>query len=161
MSTESLIQADWPAPRNVRAVVTTRLLPGVSQPPFDAFNLGIHCGDDAAAVVANRQRLIELAGLPHPPHWLSQVHGVAVQRLDSPEPAATTAGRCRGHQCTRRGAGHPRRLPVLFAARTARSPPPTPVGAAARRRARSRSRPQQRPGKPHRLAWPGRRATAL
>lgn len=87
MSTESLIQADWPAPRTVRAVVTTRLLPGVSQPPFDAFNLGIHCGDDAAAVVANRQRLIELAGLPHPPHWLSQVHGVAVQRLDSPEPA--------------------------------------------------------------------------
>lgn len=89
MTTEHLIQPDWPAPQNLRAAVTTRLLPGASQPPFDAFNLGAHCGDAADAVAVNRQRLIELAALPHPPHWLSQVHGVAVQRVISPEPATT------------------------------------------------------------------------
>ncbi|NLB12725.1 MAG: peptidoglycan editing factor PgeF [Gammaproteobacteria bacterium] len=88
MTTEHLIQPDWPAPQNVCAAVTTRLLPGASQPPFDAFNLGAHCGDAVDAVAANRQRLIELAALPHPPHWLSQVHGTGVHRVLSREPVS-------------------------------------------------------------------------
>lgn len=86
---DDVIQPVWPAPPNVRAAVTTRGLPGASKPPFDAFNLGAHCGDAADAVAANRQRLIELATLPHPPHWLSQVHGTGVHRVLSREPVST------------------------------------------------------------------------
>jgi YfiH family protein len=69
---------DWPAPACVRAAVTTRLLPGVSRAPFDAFNLGAHCGDDAAAVAANRAAIVPLLALPSSPRWLRQVHGVDV-----------------------------------------------------------------------------------
>lgn len=64
---------DWPAPANVRALVTTRT-GGVSRPPFDSLNLGDHVGDDPAAVFENRRRL--RAHLPAEPVWLRQVHGV-------------------------------------------------------------------------------------
>lgn len=89
MTTPRFLVPSWPAPANVTALATVRNLPGHSLPPFDAFNLGAHCGDDADAVAANRRRLIELAGLPSPPHWLSQVHGAVVHRATSREPAAT------------------------------------------------------------------------
>ncbi len=80
---------DWPAAANVHALATTRTLPGVSAAPFDAFNLGGLCGDAPEAVRENRRRLVELAGLPAPPHWLKQVHGVDVRRFDaSPAPDA-------------------------------------------------------------------------
>ena len=39
------IEAQWPAPANVRAVTTTRA-GGCSAAPFDAFNLAMHVGDD-------------------------------------------------------------------------------------------------------------------
>ncbi|MGK9067132.1 peptidoglycan editing factor PgeF [Stutzerimonas chloritidismutans] len=65
----------WPAPRNVRACVTTRQ-GGVSLAPFDAFNLGDHVGDDPLAVAANRQRLhVTLGCLPA---WLKQTHSTIV-----------------------------------------------------------------------------------
>ncbi|WP_437881805.1 peptidoglycan editing factor PgeF [Pseudomonas sp. LRF_L74] len=64
---------DWPAPRNVRACVTTRAN-GISQPPFDSFNLGDHVGDDPLAVAHNRQHLA--TALDCQPTWLRQVHGV-------------------------------------------------------------------------------------
>lgn len=86
MTTSEFLVPDWPAPVNVAALVTVRDLPGHSLPPFDAFNLGAHCGDAADAVAANRRTLIELAGLPDSPHWLSQVHGVVVHRVTSREP---------------------------------------------------------------------------
>lgn len=89
MTTTDFLVPDWPAPANIAALVTTRNMPGSSAPPFDAFNLGAHCGDDIAAVQANRQRLVALAGLPSAPHWLTQVHGVAVHRVQSCEPGAT------------------------------------------------------------------------
>jgi YfiH family protein len=74
---------DWPAPPNVRAIVTTRAWPGASKPPFDRFNLGTRCGDDAAAVVSNRAALIEALDLPEAPRWLRQVHGIAVHDADA------------------------------------------------------------------------------
>ncbi|RZL03756.1 MAG: peptidoglycan editing factor PgeF [Rubrivivax sp.] len=50
-----------------------------SQPPWDAFNLGNHVGDDLVDV--NRHRL-ELAQALHArPLWLQQVHGHRVVRL--------------------------------------------------------------------------------
>ena len=83
-----LIQPDWPAPAQVAAVVTTRQLAGQSKPPFDAFNLGMRCGDATDAVAANREHLRHLASLPHQPHWLSQVHGTGVYRVDGVKPDA-------------------------------------------------------------------------
>jgi YfiH family protein len=70
-----LIVPDWPAPANVRAVVTTRHLPGNSLPPFDAFNLGLRSGEDEAVVRSNRDLLRRALDLPAPPHWLRQIHG--------------------------------------------------------------------------------------
>jgi YfiH family protein len=87
MTTDAgIVKADWPAPARVRACVTTRALPGASLPPFDAFNLGAHCGDDASAVAANRDKLCRLLDLPAAPRWLRQVHGagVAVFRDNAP-----------------------------------------------------------------------------
>jgi polyphenol oxidase len=80
---DGLVVPDWPAPPNVRAVVTTRTLPGASKPPFDRFNLGVRAGDDAAAVVANRAALVEMLELPEAPRWLRQVHGIGVHDADA------------------------------------------------------------------------------
>jgi len=63
---------DWPAPPGVRALVTTRA-GGVSQAPWESFNLADHVGDDPAAVAENRRLL--RAHLPAEPAWLRQVHG--------------------------------------------------------------------------------------
>ena len=51
-----------------------------SQPPFDAFNLGLHVGDDARAVRANRLALAQALGAQ--PFWLNQVHGTQVFQID-------------------------------------------------------------------------------
>lgn len=72
----SFITPDWPAPKRVRALTTTRL-GGVSLPPYDSLNLGDHVGDVPAAVAENRRRLCDERGLPAEPHWLSQVHGTS------------------------------------------------------------------------------------
>jgi polyphenol oxidase len=69
------IVPDWPAPRSVRALVTTRA-GGVSRGAYASFNLGAHVGDDPAAVERNRERLRRL--LPTDPTWLRQVHGTEV-----------------------------------------------------------------------------------
>ena len=90
-----LLRADWPVPANIHACTTLRrgLNVGVSAPPFDAFNLGYRNaadGDRPEAVDTIRAALGWIAGLPSPPHWLRQVHGVAVQRCDTPRPADAT-----------------------------------------------------------------------
>jgi YfiH family protein len=78
---------DWPAPTNIKSLITTRH-GGVSDGPFASCNLGLHTGDDTAAVAANRRGLREL--LPAEPKWLNQVHGNAVVIADdlSDAPAA-------------------------------------------------------------------------
>ena len=82
----------WPAPANVRAVITTRA-GGVSAGPYASFNLGLSTGDDPEAVRQNRQRL--RASLPEEPRWLKQVHGSRVVDAESvsaaPEADASTA----------------------------------------------------------------------
>ena len=72
------LEADWPEPPRVRALTTLRHGLGVSQPPFDTFNLGSHCGDQPGAVAENRRQLEAALGLPSAPRWLRQVHGVGV-----------------------------------------------------------------------------------
>lgn len=84
------LAADWPAPPRVRALTTLRHGAGASLPPFDRFNLGNRSaadGDDPATVQRNRDELAARLALPSPPHWLRQVHGVQVLRLERP-PAA-------------------------------------------------------------------------
>ncbi len=75
---DDIIVPDWPAPRGVKSLFTTRL-GGVSQGVFASLNLGAHVGDDSAAVVENRRRLGAL--LPAKPIWLNQVHGIAVHAI--------------------------------------------------------------------------------
>ncbi|MEZ0469301.1 peptidoglycan editing factor PgeF [Luteimonas salinilitoris] len=77
------LHADWPAPPGVVAFTTLRHGAGVSRPPFDSFNLGVRCGDDAEAVRRNRDALAARFGLPSAPLWLRQVHGTAVRRFDA------------------------------------------------------------------------------
>jgi polyphenol oxidase len=84
----------WPAPANVRALITTRA-GGVSRGPYAGFNLGLRTGDDLHSVSANRAQLEAL--LPQPPRWLRQVHGANVVEGDSladvPEADACVARR--------------------------------------------------------------------
>lgn len=81
------LPADWPAPPGVHAFTTLRHGAGASRVPFDSFNLGNRTaadGDDPATVEANRVALVRLAGLPTVPHWLRQVHGTDVVRVEGP-----------------------------------------------------------------------------
>lgn len=70
-----VIQADWPAPLNIRAFTTTRN-GGFSQGSWSSLNLGTNCGDNPQHVEKNRQSLLRL--LPSEPPWLDQVHGTEV-----------------------------------------------------------------------------------
>ncbi len=81
------IVPNWPAPRGVRALITTRA-GGVSRGPWGVppdgvggMNLGFGTGDDPAAVAVNRARLRAL--LPEAPRWLTQVHGAHVVDAES------------------------------------------------------------------------------
>lgn len=85
---DAILRAEWPVPERVFAFTTLRHGAGVSQTPFDSFNLGLRSGDDVAAVERNRQALIEHFALPSAPRWLRQVHGTAVAMepaFDEPE----------------------------------------------------------------------------
>ena len=78
----SLLRAELGIP-GVHAVTTLRGPAGVSSAPFDRFNLGLRCGDQPEAVLANRDALIDLARLPGAPHWLRQVHGTRVWQAEA------------------------------------------------------------------------------
>lgn len=67
------LKANWNAPANVSALTTTRF-GGVSKPPFDSNNLGLHVGDDALDVLRNREALLTAFHLKHEPYWLNQTH---------------------------------------------------------------------------------------
>lgn len=91
------IVPDWPAPANVRALVTTRP-GGVSTGPFGAgsaggMNVGLRSGDSIDDVRTNRALLREV--LPTEPRWLHQVHGARValvgeDDVEAPADAAIT-----------------------------------------------------------------------
>jgi polyphenol oxidase len=107
------IEADWPAPKNVRAVATTRV-GGVSVGPYTSLNLGAHVGDDECAVKENRQRVRTALGLEREPLWLNQVHGTAVVEAkahDAPPTADASFSRSPDQACAVLTADC---LPVLF-----------------------------------------------
>ncbi|MEZ5498603.1 MAG: peptidoglycan editing factor PgeF [Steroidobacteraceae bacterium] len=119
-----LLTPDWPLPNNVRAVVTGRE-GGVSTGRYASLNLGMHVGDEPAAVASNRMRLLEQLGSGVRPVWLQQVHGRRVvtltSRTDTVEADAAVSFES-GLACTIMVADC---LPVLFATRDGRA-----VGAA-------------------------------
>ncbi len=73
LSQSNFIVPNWPAPKHVRALQTTRV-GGVSHAPYDGFNLGSHVNDNPIHVAQNRQALSQY--LPSEPVWLNQVHGI-------------------------------------------------------------------------------------
>lgn len=65
--------ANWPAPKNISALSTTRLS-GFSLSPYDSNNLAQHVGDDPELVQKNRRQLVDSLQLPGEPLWLNQTH---------------------------------------------------------------------------------------
>lgn len=112
----AFFEPDWPAPQSVRAAFTLRG-GGVSDGPYASLNLGMHVGDETAAVAENRRRVRTLLSLPAEPAWLEQVHGVGVLEIDA-APTSRVADamitRSGGQVCAVQVADC---LPVLFAAR--------------------------------------------
>jgi YfiH family protein len=92
MRPSSWLVPDWPAPASVRAFVTTRA-GGVSRGAYASMNLADHVGDDPRNVAENRARL--RAFLPAEPHWLRQVHGTGVYRVEGGGPREADACVCR------------------------------------------------------------------
>jgi YfiH family protein len=88
------IVPDWPAPREVGALLTTRN-GGTSGGSFGAgpgqpaggMNLREGDGEDPGAVAANRAKLA--AWLPSAPVWMRQVHGIEVFEAAAPSKAAS------------------------------------------------------------------------
>jgi YfiH family protein len=87
----SMVQPEWSIPATVRALYTTRS-GGVSQAPFDSFNLAEHVGDDLDRVARNRAMLsrgglnrdeLRSQSLPAAPCWLQQTHSTTVVTLES------------------------------------------------------------------------------
>jgi hypothetical protein len=110
------IVPDWPAPPNVRSLLTTRA-GGVSLGPYSSLNLGRHVGDDPQAVATNRARVSELLAGAGEPLWLDQVHGTRVidsaafSSSDAPPMADAAFSRSAGAVCVVLTADC---LPVLF-----------------------------------------------
>lgn len=75
MNEHGWIVPDWPAPPQVRALITTRA-GGASRGVYAGLNLGLNSGDDVDAVAQNRASLRQW--LPAEPLWLRQVHGTSV-----------------------------------------------------------------------------------
>jgi hypothetical protein len=78
-----LIIPDWPAPKRVKAVSTTRN-GGVSLAPYNGLNLGLHVGDDTERVQQNRSLLQHELSLVQAPAWLNQIHSSKVIDLKQP-----------------------------------------------------------------------------
>lgn len=74
------IYPQWQVPASIRSLTTLRT-GGVSQAPFDSFNLGDHVGDNPTDVAHNRALLVQQFNLPHAPLFLTQTHSTKVVRL--------------------------------------------------------------------------------
>ena len=107
------IYPDWPAPDNVKSVMTTRH-GGKSLPPYDSMNLGLHVEDQHSVVMANRAALKYKLSLPDEPLWLNQVHGTTIAEhalFKSGDDADAVVSRSVNHVCSIMTADC---LPVLF-----------------------------------------------
>ena len=76
------IKPDWPAPATVEAWVTTRS-GGVSVPPWDTLNLGLHVGDLPTNVRRNRALVKQQLPVNTRLQWLNQVHSTRVVQIST------------------------------------------------------------------------------
>lgn len=72
---KNFLTADWPAPANVKTLITTRN-GGVSEGVYRSLNVGSHVGDNLEAVLHNREIVQEQVGLPVA--YLNQIHSTIV-----------------------------------------------------------------------------------
>ena len=79
---EIWIEAEWPAPKNIRAGTTLRK-GGFSQKPYDELNLALHVGDMSVDVLKNRNTLIQTLKLQSEPVWLNQIHSSKIICIDN------------------------------------------------------------------------------
>lgn len=94
---QNFLQADWPAPANVKTLITTRN-GGVSEGVFQSLNVGGHVGDRPEYVARNREIVQQQTGLPVA--YLNQTHSSKVvnavdaleQTIDA-DAAVDTTGR--------------------------------------------------------------------
>ena len=84
---EDWLWPDWQPHPRVRVCVTTRA-GTLSPPPWQGFNLGLNCGDDATRVETARRHVQRLLDTPHPPTWLRQVHGTHLVQAGEQEAEA-------------------------------------------------------------------------
>lgn len=73
----------WDVPAKIKAISTTRR-GGISLPPYDGLNLGMHVGDKPDVVQTNRALLVREQSLPANPVWLDQTHSTVVTRVNAP-----------------------------------------------------------------------------
>ena len=73
------LSATWQSIQGVGTFSTTRD-GGVSKPPFDSLNLGLHVGDNSQDVLTNRAHVNSY--ISNPAVWLNQVHSADVIRVD-------------------------------------------------------------------------------
>jgi len=76
-NSDFIIRPDWPAPKSVNAISTTRL-GGVSKDAYTSNNLAFHVGDDPSFVAKNREQLRLKCQFPNEPNWLTQIHSNTV-----------------------------------------------------------------------------------
>ncbi|MFN3714800.1 MAG: peptidoglycan editing factor PgeF [Alcanivoracaceae bacterium] len=77
---EQWLTPDWQPHPRVRVCVTRRR-GDFSPPPWAGFNLGSNCEDDPERVARARAHVQRSLTLGHPPHWLTQVHGIRIVRF--------------------------------------------------------------------------------
>jgi purine-nucleoside/S-methyl-5'-thioadenosine phosphorylase / adenosine deaminase len=116
------IVPDWPAPPNVRALMTTRN-GGFSKGACATLNLARNGADDPEAVARNQRLLEEVIGVA--PAWLSQMHGTAVADVDRSEGVTAADAAVASHAGRAVAVRVADCLPVLFCDRAG-----TRIGAA-------------------------------
>ena len=80
MMNENFIIPKWPAPKNIKAIQTTRK-DGVSLGKYSSFNLSNITGDEKRYVDINQNKLLDF--LPSHPFWLNQIHSNKAKKLPS------------------------------------------------------------------------------
>ena len=76
------IEANWPAPNNIRAGTTVRA-GGYSQKPFAELNLALHVDDSTQNVLKNRKALLQELALQSEPVWLNQIHSSTIISINN------------------------------------------------------------------------------
>ena len=80
MSNENFIIPKWPAPKNIKAIQTTRN-GGASLDKFSSFNLSSNVGDNEQHVNVNYKKLLNF--IPSNPFWLNQIHSNKSEEIPS------------------------------------------------------------------------------